>query len=384
MTASAAPAPDEPLRLGFACHWTDPRQTSWSGTPWNLRAALDEVVTVRDVEVGLSVAERHAVRLLSARRTPAGWTSPWRHAAYTRAAVADRVRRAGARSGVDVVLEVQDLGVTPVPFAVLQDLSYALLLDMYGPDGVPHFRALGRRRIEALRRRQDTVYEHAAMLLPMSAWLGDSLVAHGVGRERVTVVNPGANVPVPAGTPVPHRRTGTVRRLLFIGRDFDTKAGPQVVAAFEHLRAHWDTPVTLTVAGPTTWPLRSAPPEGVDFLGRVPFDRVGELMDTHDLFVMPSLLEGFGIVFVEALVRGLPCIARDACAMPEILGADGGRLIRSQDPVELADQIVAALQDDDLYAACARAADRRRQHYTWARAADQVVDVAGRVRTGRG
>ncbi|MCG2802059.1 MAG: glycosyltransferase family 4 protein [Cellulomonas sp.] len=384
MTATGAPVPDDRLRIGFACHWTEPRETSWSGTPWNLRAALGRVAEVTDVEVGLSAPERQAVRLASVRRTPAGWTSPWRHARYTRAAVAGRVRRAGARSGVDLLLQVQDLGVTRVPFAVLQDLSYALLLDLYGPGGVPHFRTFGRRRIEALRRRQDQVYDRAAMLLPMSGWLGDSLVAHGVGRERVTVVNPGANVPVPVGTPVPQRRTGAVWRLLFIGRDFDTKAGPQVVAAFEHLRAHWDTPVTLTVAGPAAWPLRSAPPEGVEFLGPVPFGRVGELMDSHDLFVMPSLMEGFGIVFVEALVRGLPCIARDACAMPEILGDDGGRLVRSQDPVDLADEIVRALQDDDLYEACARAADRRRRHYTWDRAADQVVDVAHRVLAGRG
>ncbi|MBU4213598.1 MAG: glycosyltransferase family 4 protein, partial [Actinobacteria bacterium] len=354
------------------------------GTPWNLRAALDRVVEVRDVEVGLSTPEREVVRLASARRSASGWSSPWRHAGYTRAAVAGRVRRASARSGVDFVLQVQDLGVTRVPFAVLQDLSYSLLLDLYGPGGVPHFRTLGRRRIDALRRSQDRIYQQAAMLLPMSGWLADSLVAHGVERERITVVNPGANVPVPPGTAVAQRRAGAVRRLLFIGRDFDTKAGPQVVAAFEHLRAHWDTPVTLTVAGPAAWPLRSAPPEGVEFLGRVPFERVGQLMDTHDLFVMPSLMEGFGIVFVEALVRGLPCIARDACAMPEILGDDGGRLVRSQDPVELAEVIVRALQDDDLYDSCARAADRRRRHYTWDRAADQAVDVAHRVLAGRG
>lgn len=384
MTATVTSTTEGHARLGFACHWTDPRQTSWSGTPWNLRLALDEVAQVQDVEVGLSDPERQVARLASVRRTAAGWTSPWRHAPTTRAVVARRLRRAADRADIDVLLQIQDLGVTDVPFAVLQDLSYALLLDLYGPGGVPHFRALGRHRIDALRRRQDQVYEHAAMLLPMSRWLADSLVAHGVGADRVSVVNPGVNVPVALDAPVPVRRQGPVRRLLFVGRDFDTKAGPQVVAAFEHLRAHGDVPVTLTVAGPSTWPLRSAPPDGVEFLGRVPFDQVGRLMDSHDLFVMPSLMEGFGIAFVEALLRGLPCVARDACAMPEILGADGGRLVRSQDPVDLADEIVRALQDDDLYEACAQAVDRRRRHYTWHRAATQVVDVADEVRARRG
>jgi glycosyltransferase involved in cell wall biosynthesis len=377
------PADPEPVRIGFACHWTEPREAAWSGTPWHLRAALREQAVVDDLPVNLPPAVASALRLAGARRTPAGWTSMWRHGAPTRAAVAGNLRRAADRAAPDLVLEIQDLGVTRAPFAVLQDLSYAMLLDVYGPDGVPHFRALGRRQIDRLRRAQERVYERATRLLPMSAWLGAHLVAQGVPADRVVVVNPGANSAVPVGTPVPTRRAGPVQRLLFVGRDFDTKGGAQVVAAFARVRAELGERVSLTVAGPARWPLDGAPPDGVEFLGRVPGGRVGELMDSHDLFVMPSHLEGFGIVFVEALMRGLPCIGRDACAMPEIIdAADGGRLVRGDTPAELADLVVATLADDRLYAACAAAADRRRAHFTWERAALQVVDVARTVRAG--
>jgi len=97
----------------------------------------------------------------------------------------------------------------------------------------------------------------------------------------------------------------------------------------------------------------------------------------HDLFVMPSRFEGFGMAFAEALVRGLPCIGRDACAMPEIIDpASGGRLVRSESPDELADLVVATLADDALYAACVAAAPARREHFTWTRAARQVVATA--------
>ena len=71
MTATVTSTTEGHARLGFACHWTDPRQTSWSGTPWNLRLALDEVAQVQDVEVGLSDPERQVARLLSVRRTAA-------------------------------------------------------------------------------------------------------------------------------------------------------------------------------------------------------------------------------------------------------------------------------------------------------------------------
>ncbi len=186
----------------------------------------------------------------------------------------------------------------------------------------------------------------------------------GVGQPKITVVNPGVNAPLGVDVPIPERRRGPVSRLLFLGRDFDTKAGDQVVAAFRLLRADLGPTLELTIAGPPIWPLRQPPGDGVTFLGTVRSDEVQRLIDTHDLFVMPSRMEGFGIAFVEALVRGLPCIGRNACAMPEIIApADGGLLVETEEPVELAEKIVAALADDDLYARCAAAAPARRLHF---------------------
>lgn len=373
------------LRIGFACHWTHPLESTWSGTPWQLRSELAGLATVVDLGVELPGATRTALRALGARRSSTGWTTTWRHGRVTRLLVESAMNRAAERLVPDVVVEIQDLGVTRAPSMVVQDLSYALLLDQFGPQGVPHFRALGRKRIDSLRRAQERVYAHAAMLLPMSQWLARSLVASGVPGDRVRVINPGANAVVPVGTPVPPRRTAARRRLLFVGRDFDTKGGSLVVAAFRRLRTELGSGITLTVAGPTSWPLRGEIPPGVEFLGPVSRERVAELMDSHDLFVMPSEMEGFGIAFVEALTRGLPCIGRDACAMPEIIDTtSGGRLLRRNDPDELAALVVEALDDDELYAACATQADARRSHFTWRRAAREVLDAAAAAIEPRG
>ena len=370
-------------RIGFACHWTRPLQTSWSGTPWNLRVEMAAVSQVVDVGVELPTVTRQVLKVAYARRGAGRWRSSWRQGLITKQLAQTAIRRQSLARGVDAVLEVQDLGPLPVPFLVLQDLSYALLLERHGPDGVPHFRDVPRRRLEALRRRQDRVYAEAAMLLPMSRWLRDSLVAGGVPPERVRVVNPGSDAVPAVGTAVPERRTRPEHRLLFVGRDFDTKGGAQVVAAFRLLRRELGASVTLTVAGPDRWPLRGPVPEGITFLGRVAHQTVGELMDAADLLVMPSQLEGFGIVFAEALSRGLPCVGRDTCAMPEIIDpASGGRLVRSESPDELADLVRDALADDDLYARCAAEADRRREHYTWRRAAREVVSAVEDVVSG--
>ena len=103
------------------------------------------------------------------------------------------------------------------------------------------------------------------------------------------------------------------------------------------------------------------------------------LYDTHDLFVMPSRLEGFGIVFAEALSRGL-AVRRDAnaFAMPEMIEPGrNGALVDSLDPVELASVVADTLADDDLYRECWARRKAVADHFTWERMAG---DVLGRRR----
>jgi glycosyltransferase involved in cell wall biosynthesis len=141
-----------------------------------------------------------------------------------------------------------------------------------------------------------------------------------------------------------------------------------VLQAFERLRGEG---VTLTIAGPTSI---GPVPEGVNFLGALPVGEVAKLYDQHDLFVLPSRMEGFGIVFVEALSRGLPIIARNDCAMPEIVQAPRyGRLIDNDDPDHLASTILDALNDDELFRRCRDEAASVSDYYSWNRAARQTV-----------
>jgi glycosyltransferase involved in cell wall biosynthesis len=120
-------------------------------------------------------------------------------------------------------------------------------------------------------------------------------------------------------------------------------------------------------------------PAGVDFRGHRPLAEVARLYDTHDLFVMPSRLEAFGIVFAEAVARGLPCIGRDAFAMPEVIEPGvAGALVNDDDPVRLAEVVARTLVDDSLYAKCREHAGESAAHFSWDRAGYEAVAAISR------
>ena len=189
----------------------------------------------------------------------------------------------------------------------------------------------------------------------MSHWLARSLVeVSGLPKEKVHVVHPGLHHESGLAwtAELPHR-PGPRRRLLFVGRNFLGKGGDLVLDALALLRRDVDPEITLTMVGVPEWPLPGPVPDGVDFRGVLPLAEVAALYDSHDCFVLPTRIEGFGFVFLEALSRGLPCVGRDDFAMPEIIRPGvNGALLRHDDPAELAGLVAAVLADDALYVAC--------------------------------
>jgi glycosyltransferase involved in cell wall biosynthesis len=84
----------------------------------------------------------------------------------------------------------------------------------------------------------------------------------------------------------------------------------------------------------------------VIFAGSLPgADAVKVFLDNADLFVLPSRTEGLPRALIEAMARGLPCIASDVGGIPELLPADD--LFLPGRAAELAAKIVDVLADSD-------------------------------------
>jgi len=84
--------------------------------------------------------------------------------------------------------------------------------------------------------------------------------------------------------------------------------------------------------------------ERVHWLGRTPF--VNEFLSQLDLFVLPSIYEGFGLVLLEAMQANKPVLATNNSSIPEVLGRDYAGLFETSNVEKLSGLIKKVLLED--------------------------------------
>src|SRR5207244_7247958 len=99
-----------------------------------------------------------------------------------------------------------------------------------------------------------------------------------------------------------------------------------------------------------------------------------EYMSAH-CFCLPTIQEGFGLVFAEAMAAGLPVVACRAAAVPEIVeDRRTGFLVSPRSPAELATALETLLNNESLRREFGPAATRRAGPHGLGRVARRVSD----------
>jgi glycosyltransferase involved in cell wall biosynthesis len=250
------------------------------------------------------------------------------------------------------------------------------VVDRRGGSRLRHGRLLGAALLTALRRRPDVVYAHFLVPAGAAAALAATLAraplvvtAHGadvrnIGRVpgvraltrlatgraaavvavssylarelsrrlpelagRVEVINSGVDLGRFAA-----RDSGSARRrlgwdgpgpaFLFVGHLDERKNVVRLVEAFERLGAGR---LALVGEGPLRPRLEGRP--GVRVVGRVPHEEVAEWMAAADVVCLPSLVEPFGQVLLEAMASERSVVATRVGGPPEFVPPEAGVLV---------------------------------------------------------
>jgi phosphatidylinositol alpha-mannosyltransferase len=168
-----------------------------------------------------------------------------------------------------------------------------------------------------------------------------------------------------------------VLRIVFVGQAVERKGLPLLLRAFEALREH--IPTELTVIGPSQQELDPLllDSQGVRALGKVDDRRKHEELARADVLCAPSLGgESFGMVLTEAFAAGTTVVASDIAGYRDVVhdGADGV-LLPPGDAQALAEALRDIYHEPERRRRLSRAAAETVQRFAWEHVAEEVMEA---------
>jgi len=116
----------------------------------------------------------------------------------------------------------------------------------------------------------------------------------------------------------------------------------------------------------------------VVFTGWIPNEHLSLLYSQADLFVLPSLFEGFGIPILEAMAHGTAVVSSNNASLPEVAG-DAALLVDPYNVEEIAEAMHRILTDETLRAALIKKGFNRASQFSWEKTARETLEVYKKV-----
>ncbi|WP_354622641.1 glycosyltransferase family 4 protein [Psychromonas sp. MME2] len=190
---------------------------------------------------------------------------------------------------------------------------------------------------------EKSVYNNAAINFTMSNHVSKSMYEHyNCPKEKICNVYVGSNAGS-AKTKLNHERYSK-QNILFLGVAWERKGGPQLVEAFKKVRETLPN-ATLTIVGCSP----EIDVKNCTIVGRIPLDQVNQYYQQASVFCLPTRLEPFGIVFIEAFNNKLPIIASNIGAIPDFVhSGENGYTVDPDDITALAECLTILLSNPKM------------------------------------
>ncbi|MDP5308191.1 glycosyltransferase family 4 protein [Paracoccus spongiarum] len=212
-----------------------------------------------------------------------------------------------------------------------------------------------RAHLFATERANLALMEH--VLVPSPHTRRILIEDYAVPPARISIARPGVDPPRLPPAPV------DPPLILSVGILHPRKGHDTLIAALEGLAdLDWQAvivgnPWDAAHAGALAVQCRASPEAGrIRLAGRVTDDALQRLYAEASIFALATRHEGYGIVFDEALLRGLPVVSCRVGAVPDTVPGAAGLLVPPDDPEAFAAALRRLLQDRGLRAGLARAA----------------------------
>lgn len=361
---------NEPPQVVVAAVGDPESPATWSGTTVGVLAGLRELgVPALGLDLTLPRGVEQATLVAGAALSRNRYDA--HSAGLTVGLRSLEARRRLRELGADGAIQVGTTFSLPreLPFVTLEDMTLRQAASIH-----PVFSRMSRAAVEGWERRRARIYEQARMCCVASRWVADSLIDdYGIAPERIAVVGLGANHRFEAM----RERSWSPARFLFVGVDWERKGGPLLLRAFARLRErHPDATLDLVGGHPPVEQL-GVRPHGMLSRGSARNrELIPDLFARASCFVMPSSIEPFGIVHIEAASAGIPSIASSVGGPRDVLGADGGLLVDPGDEDGLL-HAMCRMADPATARRMGQAAQERSHLYTWTKVSERLLRALG-------
>ena len=238
---------------------------------------------------------------------------------------------------------------------------------------------LQKETLENLSRHMTReIAEADAIVCVSESTRRDLLEFYQVDPRRAITIHSGLAAPTPTSPPP----TLPSRYVLFVSTIEPRKNLGVLLDAFERLRARGAYGGSLVVVGRVGWKAESIVPRlrraGIVHLDYLDAAALAAVYRGAELFVFPSIYEGFGFPLLEAMAEGVPSIAARSSSLPEI-GGDAALYFDPADARELETLMERALTDRALRDDLAARGRARAMEFRWDAAAQKTLAVLRHV-----
>jgi glycosyltransferase involved in cell wall biosynthesis len=171
--------------------------------------------------------------------------------------------------------------------------------------------------------------------------------------------------------------------ILYVGSEEPRKNFSTLIHSFNKLKENMDNLKLLKVGnanypGSRDWAVKQLQSLGhlkdVVFLDSVVEETLPKIYNIADVFVFPSLYEGFGLPPLEAMACGTPVVCSATTSLPEVVG-DAALVIDPLNSDQISDEIRRILSDEDLQSELSRKGQERAKMFDWERPAQQMTKI---------